>query len=92
MGVGRQCAFPYPRPAPPTTSLHFACVFNPVLCYSLLGVSALLRRWYNHLDPTIRRGPWCEDEDAKIVGLQHKLGNKWAEIATEIAGRCVRAP
>ena len=62
------------------------------LCYSFLGVSALLRRWYNHLDPTIRRGPWCEDEDAKIVGLQHKLGNKWAEIATEIAGRCVRAP
>ena len=46
-------------------------------------------RWYNHLDPTIRREPWDESEDRLIIDLQHRLGNKWAEMATEIPGRCV---
>ena len=44
-------------------------------------------RWYNHLDPAIRRGPWVEEEDQQIVQLQHTLGNRWAEIAMDIKGR-----
>lgn len=44
-------------------------------------------RWYNHLDPSIKRTPWTEDEDRAIIMLQHTLGNKWADIAQEIAGR-----
>lgn len=43
--------------------------------------------WYNHLDPTIKRGPWTEEEDHRIIELQHNLGNKWAEIAQHIEGR-----
>lgn len=43
--------------------------------------------WYNHLDPAIKRGPWEEDEDRKIITLQHHLGNKWADIAMQIPGR-----
>ena len=27
-------------------------------------------RWYNHLDPAIKRGPWTEDEDRRIITLQ----------------------
>lgn len=47
--------------------------------------------WYNHLDPAIKRGPWTEEEDQQIIELQHNLGNKWAEIAIQIVGRCVPA-
>ncbi len=43
--------------------------------------------WYNHLDPAIKRGPWEEEEDRKIITLQHHLGNKWADIAMQIPGR-----
>ena len=28
-----------------------------------------------------------EDEDKLIISLQHKLGNKWADIAQEVVGR-----
>jgi hypothetical protein len=48
------------------------------------------RSWYNHLDPAIKRGPWTEDEDRKIITLQHHMGNKWADIAVQIPGRCGR--
>jgi len=38
-------------------------------------------RWFNHLDPTIRRDEWAEDEDRKLVEGQALLGNKWSQIA-----------
>ncbi len=44
-------------------------------------------RWYNHLDPAIKRTPWTEEEDKQIITLQHRLGNKWADIAIEVEGR-----
>jgi hypothetical protein len=44
-------------------------------------------RWYNHLDPSIKRTPWTEEEDRAIITLQHAVGNKWADIAAEIPGR-----
>ena len=44
-------------------------------------------RWYNHLDPCIKRTPWSEDEDRLIISLQHKNGNKWADIAQDVEGR-----
>jgi len=61
----------------------------PVSCVSCLLPAPPPCRWYNHLDPLIKRGPWTEDEDRKIITLQHHLGNKWADIALQIVGRCV---
>jgi hypothetical protein len=44
-------------------------------------------RWHNHLDPTIMRGPWSDEEDLILAQKQTVLGNKWAEIAAFLPGR-----
>ncbi|CAK59895.1 unnamed protein product (macronuclear) [Paramecium tetraurelia] len=44
-------------------------------------------RWHNHLNPSIKRSPWDEDEEW-ILYLYHKVfRNKWSEIAKHIIGR-----
>eukprot|EP01083_Nonionella_stella_P076408 208195_1 len=44
-------------------------------------------RWFNHLDPSIRRDPWTSDEELKVRELHAKLGNKWAQISRCLPGR-----
>jgi len=44
-------------------------------------------RWYNHLDPTINKGPWTEEEDQILIQKHAELGNKWAQIAHSLPGR-----
>ena len=38
-------------------------------------------RWYNHLNPSIKKCGWTAEEDKAIVRAHERLGNKWAEIA-----------
>lgn len=44
-------------------------------------------RWINHLDPSIRKGVWTEEEDAIILQGVLELGKKWAEISKRLEGR-----
>jgi len=48
-------------------------------------------RWYNHLDPTLNKGPWTPEEDKMLTNLQKTIGNKWCQIAKMLPGRSENA-
>lgn len=48
-------------------------------------------RWFNHLDPSVKKSEWTESEDMKLISLQKKIGNKWSEIAKLMPGRSENA-
>lgn len=38
-------------------------------------------RWLNHLDPSIKKSDWSEEEDNLIVKLHKENGNQWSKIS-----------
>jgi hypothetical protein len=44
-------------------------------------------RWYNHLDPNIKKGEWTEKEDELIITQQQLCGNQWSKITKLLPGR-----
>jgi hypothetical protein len=44
-------------------------------------------RWYNHLNPAIKKEPWSEEEERTLLESQEQMGNKWAEISKMLPGR-----
>lgn len=43
-------------------------------------------RWYNHLNPDIRKELWSVEEDKIIIESHAELGNKWAKISARLPG------
>ena len=48
---------------------------------------AVRERWYNHLNPDIKREEWSREEDRQLIIAHAQYGNKWAEIAKTFVGR-----
>jgi hypothetical protein len=48
-------------------------------------------RWFNHLDPNIKRGGYTEDEDNIIPAQQTKNGSRWSLISAMLPGRTENA-
>merc|ERR1712072_1613324 len=44
-------------------------------------------RWFNHLDPNIKRGNYTAEEDQIILAQQKKIGNRWSLISAMLPGR-----
>jgi len=48
-------------------------------------------RWYNHLDPSVKKDWWTPEEDRIIIEYHEKNGNQWAQIAKLLPGRPANA-
>jgi len=48
-------------------------------------------RWFNHLDPSIKKSEWSDEEDQILITAQAEMGNKWCEIAKMLPGRSENA-
>ena len=44
-------------------------------------------RYYNHLDPNVKKGDWKREEDELIMHIHDTKGTKWALMATFLPGR-----
>jgi hypothetical protein len=44
-------------------------------------------RWFNTLNPEVKKGEWTAEEDFRIFELFSKYGSKWSKIASHFQGR-----
>ena len=80
-----------PRPpAPPTPASLRLSNHPPPRILLFLPTNAAPNRWCNQLNPTVKRGPFTEEEDQKILAAHVVYGNKWAVISRSIPGRYAR--
>lgn len=48
-------------------------------------------RYVNHLDPSLKKSPWTQEEDEILFKAQLSIGNKWSEIRKSLPGRSVNS-
>ena len=45
------------------------------------------KRWFHSLDPSLRKGRWCESEDRILLDAYNQLGPAWRDTALLLPGR-----
>ncbi|ETS77271.1 hypothetical protein PFICI_11145 [Pestalotiopsis fici W106-1] len=45
------------------------------------------KRWFNSLDPAVKKGKWSQEEDDALRRLYAELGPKWKSISQRLPGR-----
>lgn len=75
-------------------SLTTLVALHGIKCWSLIASKLPGRigkqcreRWFNHLDPSIKKDAWTAEDDATIMAAVSRIGPKWAEIAKMLHGR-----
>jgi len=54
-------------------------------------VKQVKERWFQHLDPNIKRDLWTPEEDARLLEYAAILNCRWAPISRELHGRTEHA-
>ena len=44
-------------------------------------------RYFNHLDPEIKKKPWTDEEDRILIEARKEYGNRWTLIKNKLVGR-----
>ncbi|XP_077210049.1 transcription factor MYB3R-1-like [Tasmannia lanceolata] len=44
-------------------------------------------RWHNHLNPSINKEAWTQEEELALIHAHQIYGNKWAELSKFLPGR-----
>lgn len=44
-------------------------------------------RWYNGIDPSVKKGHWTIEEDDLLLQLHEKFGGSWVQISKRMPGR-----
>jgi len=66
--------------------VYGACRWSKVCLPDRVGKQCR-ERWFNHLNPSICKGPWSEEEEKILTESHAKHGNAWCEIAKLLPGR-----
>ncbi|XP_078175111.1 uncharacterized protein LOC144568611 [Carex rostrata] len=45
-------------------------------------------RWHNHLNPSIKKDAWTQEEEITLINAHAILGNKWVKLTKYLPGRC----